>query len=82
MALAPAGVLACSSLAARHAPAPVASELIAALSRAMVRSAPDAAETQQRVATRSFVRSVAPKAPAPWRAPSSPAPSQAPPARA
>ncbi len=80
MALAPAGALACASLAAGHAPVPVACEFIASLGRKSVRAvSAEKACAQQRVAARSFVRAVAPEAPAPWSAPSSPAPSQAPP---
>ena len=81
MALAPAGALACSPLAAGHAEGPVACEFIA---RQGVRRdcTGEKACAQQRVAVRSFLVATAPEAPAPWRAPSSPAPSQAPPARA
>lgn len=79
MALAPAGALACASLAAGHAPVPVACEFIASLSQQSARAeAPPRA--QQRVAARSVVRSLIPETAAPWRAPGSPAPSQAPPA--
>ena len=82
MALAPAGSLACAPLAAGHSPLPVACEFIASLGRSVRVRAVSGEKScaRQQVAARSFVRAVAPEAPAPWSAPSSPAPSQAPPA--